>query len=202
MGRFNYEAMHGCFPPAYVTDTQRRPAHSWRVLLLPTQGDQALYEAYRHDEAWNSAHNLDVAEGLPIGMSGVVPMYHCPSDRDSDWLHTSFVMVVGPDTVSPGSTTRRIEDFVDGTSRTIVIAEMSESGIHWTEPRDLGFSDMSFHVNDPKRRCIRSKHTGVANAMFADGSVHSIHEDIAPEVLKALLTVAGGESESAFWNDF
>ena len=60
-----------------------------------------LYEQYRFNEAWSSPHNRDLAGGLPIGMSGVYPCYHCGSDRDSDGLDTSYVVVVGPNTVSP-----------------------------------------------------------------------------------------------------
>ena len=201
LGIHNYHDLHGCFPPAYFADAEGRPAHSWRVVLLPSQAEAALYERYRFDEAWNSPHNAALAEGLPIGMSGVVPMYHCPTDRDSDWLDTSFVMVVGPGTASPGPTSRRFKDFRDGTAHTIAIAEMAESGIHWMEPRDLDFHDMSFRVNDWSRPSIRSRHPGVANAAFGDATVRSIHEDIDPEVLKALLTADGGENVSEFFGD-
>src|SRR5258708_2910474 len=31
----NYHDVHKCFPPAYFTDQNGRPAHSWRVLILP-----------------------------------------------------------------------------------------------------------------------------------------------------------------------
>ncbi len=125
-------------------------------------------------------------------------MYHCRSDRDSDWLHTSFVAVVGPRTVFPGATSRRIKDITDGTTNTILIAEMSESGIHWMEPRDLDFNEMSFQVNDPSGKSIRSKHRGIAHAALADGSVRAISEDIDPEVLKTLLTIADGEITPEF----
>ena len=201
LGMLNYDDVHGCFPPAYFADAEGRPAHSWRIVALPHQADRALYDRYRFDEAWNSPHNRALAEGLPIGMSGIVPMYHCPTDRDSDWLDTSFVMVVGPRTISPGSTSRREKEFADGMSNTIALAEMAESGIHWMEPRDLDFHDMSFRLNDWSRPSIRSRHPGVANAMFASGMVQSIHEDIDPEVLKALITADGGEDVSEFFRD-
>jgi hypothetical protein len=201
LGMLNYHDAHGCFPPAYFADAEGRPAHSWRVVLLPEQEETALYERYRFDEAWNSPHNRALADGLPIGMSGVVPWYHCPTDRDSDWLDTSFVIVVGPATFSPGPTGRRLADFTDGSSHTIAIAEMAESGIPWMEPRDLDFDHMSFHVNDWSRPSIRSRHPGIANAMFGDASVRSIHEDIDPEVLKGLLTADGGEPVGEFFTE-
>ncbi len=189
----NYHDVYRSFPPAYIADKNGRPMHSWRVLPLPFLAEPALYERYRFNEAWNSPHNRTLADGLPIGMSGIVPMYHCASDRNSDPLHTSFVVVVGPDTIYPGSATRRIKDITDGSSNTVVVAEMAESGIHWMEPRDLDFNAMSFRVNDPRGKCIRSKHTGVAHVLLADGSVRAISEDIDPQVLKGMLTIAGGE---------
>jgi len=102
-------------------------------------------------------------------------------------------MAVGEDAFSAGPTGRSVNDFGDGTSNTIAIAEMSESGIHWMEPRDLDVDKMSFKVNDRKGQAIRSKHPGVVNALLADGSAHSISEDIDPHVLKALFTFAADD---------
>ena len=189
----NYHDTYGSFPPAYLADKNGRPMHSWRVLLLEFYGRSAIYERYRYSEAWNSPHNRALAEELPVGMSWLVPMYHCPCDRDSDNLHTSFVVVTGRDTMYPGNGTRQIKEIADGTSNTIAMAEMAESGIHWMEPRDLDISEMSFRVNDPRSKSIRSKHAGMAHALLADGSVRAIHEDIDPQVLRALLTIDGGE---------
>jgi hypothetical protein len=172
----NYHDVHGCFPPAYFADAEGRPAHTWRVLLLPAQEDRPLYDRYRFDEAWNGPHNRAMAEGLSIGMSGIVPMYHCPTDRDSGPFDTSFVVIVGDEAAFPGAATRRFKDFADGSTNTVIMAEMSESGIHWMEPRDLEFDDMSFRLNDPGRKCIRSKHPGVAHVLFGCGSVKSVSE--------------------------
>ena len=133
-----------------------------------------------------------------MGMSGIVPSYHCPCDRDSSPFDASFVVIVGPETAFPGAATTRFKDFADGSSNTVVMAEMSESGIHWMEPRDLDVDDMSLRVNDPGRKCIRSKHPGVANVLLGDGSVRSVSEDIDPALLKAVLTIAGGEPVNDF----
>ncbi len=187
----NYHDVNHHFPPAYLTDKEGRPAHSWRVLLLPYCEENALYERYNFDEPWNSPHNRTLADGLPIGMSGVYPWYHCASDRNSNKLHTSYVMVVGPNNFSAGSTTTKIKDFTDGTAHTIALAEMSKSGIHWMEPRDLKFDEMSFIINDPNGQGLRSEHPTVVNVLFADGTVHVIHKDVDPEVLKSNFMISG-----------
>ena len=61
------------------------------------------------------------------------------------------------------------------------------------EPRDLNVSEMSWKLNDFDSPAVRSEHSGLANVSFADGTVHSLEETIAPEDLKALTTIAGGE---------
>ena len=192
LGMHNYHQAQGCFPPAYFVDRDGRPAHSWRIMSLVYE-IEPLYKQYRFDEPWNSRHNRSIAAGLPVGMSGVVPWYHCPSDTESDKLDTSYVWVVGKGTFSAGPTSTRFEDITDGTSNTIMVVEMAESGIPWMEPRDLAFDSMSFRINDPIAVGIRSKHSGVANVGLCDGSVRCLNENMDPEVVKAMLTIAGGE---------
>src|SRR5579864_1434043 len=45
----NYHDTFGSFPPAYIADSNGRPMHSWRVLLLPffDQARATLYAKYR-----------------------------------------------------------------------------------------------------------------------------------------------------------
>ena len=191
----NYHDVNHHFPPAYLTDKEGRPAHSWRVILLQV-GEGTLYERYNFDEPWNGPHNRALAGGLPIGMSGVYPWYHCASDGDSDKLHRSYVMVVGANTFSAGSTTTKFKDFTDGSANTIALAEMSKSGIHWMEPRDLNFDEMSFRINDPNGQGLRSEHPGVVNVMFADGMVRSVRNDIDPEVLKSHFMISGRKNHT------
>jgi hypothetical protein len=156
-----------------------------------------LYRQYRFDEPWDSPHNRAVAGGLPIGMSGVYPMYHCASDRDSDPLDTSYVTIVGRDAYSPGPMGRKLEELTRGTSNTIAIAEMAESGIPWMAPRDLSFDTMSFKINDRSGVGIRSKHSGGACVAMADGSTRGLAKDTDPEVVKNLCKVSDREDPSS-----
>jgi prepilin-type processing-associated H-X9-DG protein len=187
-----YEDKNGCFPPAYIADKQGRPAHSWRVLMLQLDMPE-IYKRYHFDESWNSPHNRELAGGLPMGMSGVYPWYHCATDVASDRLDTSYVMVVGPNTISSGAKSRTIKEITDGLSNTVLIAEMSESGIHWMEPRDLNFEKMSFKINDKSGVGIRSKHPGGVVVSMADGHQQVLSENTDPDVVKALFTINGNE---------
>ena len=198
MDMHNYHDVHHHFPPAYLADAEGRPAHSWRVLLLQIDGEP-LYERYRFDEPWNGPHNRKLEGGLPVGMSGICPWYHCPVD-DSNKLDTSYVMVVGPNTFSAGSTTTKISDFTPGTAHTIALVEMSKSGIHWMEPRDLNYDEMSFKIDDPNGQGLRSEHPGVVNVLCADAAVRSLSKDVDPEILKEQFLISGRKNSKTLDN--
>lgn len=47
----------GKLPPAFTTDSEGRPLHSWRVLLLPYLGEAELFAKIRLNEPWDSEWN-------------------------------------------------------------------------------------------------------------------------------------------------
>ncbi len=194
----NYHDQHGCFPPAYFADQDGRPMHSWRVLLLPQFLADQLYEEYDFDGPWNTPDNLALADNVPSGMVAFNSTYRCVADSEADEMHATYLMPVGPGAFSDGPHSRTIKDITDGTSNTVATVERSQSGIHWMEPRDLNVEKMQYTINDPEGYGIRSQHPGVANALFADGTVHSISENIDPEVLKAIITINAGDRGSEF----
>jgi len=187
----NYHNGYGSFPPAYIPDEDGRPMHSWRVLILPFLEQRQLCEQYDFNEPWNSPHNLDVAGEMPPG-------FHCPKDKRAGRTDTSYVMLVGPGAFSEGATPTTIADFADGTSNTIAVVEMSDSGILWTEPRDLHIEGTRFMMNDNVAASPRSRHPGGVNTLSVDASVRYISDEIPPEQLNALITRAGGESTKDF----
>jgi prepilin-type processing-associated H-X9-DG protein len=199
----NYRDANGNFPPAFLLNDQGQPAQSWRVLILNMLGDEKMYNDYRFDEPWNGPNNKKLAARVPIDYGIVLynyelVLYVCPDDIYSGKNDTSIVMPIGPETISDGSNTRKISDITDGTAHTIMAGEMSQSGIHWMEPRDLKTDEMSFKINDRTRPSFRSMHPGGVNVLFVDGAVRAIKEDIDPKVLKAAITISGGEPAGNF----
>lgn len=172
-----YHSAHDCFPPAFIPDEEGRPMHSWRVLILPFLGQQALYEQYRMDEPWNSPHNSALATLMP-------DIYQCPSSPVAGNTNTSYVMVAGPNAFSTGPGARQVFDIADELSATVAVVEMADSGINWMELRD-------WDTASPDQP--RSYHPRVFNALLADGSFLRVEQEIKPELLKAMTTIDGGE---------
>lgn len=184
IGVHNYHDQYRSFPLAYVPDEAGRPMHSWRTLILPYIDQHKLYSQYRMDEPWNGPNNSKLA-----GTS--VDQYVCPEQRAlGKQTMTSYVAVSGPGMPWSGPTPRRFEDLSNGTSNTLMVVEMAESGIHWMEPRDLDVATMAQTVNAPAGQGVSSLHCDPgwwrerlgAHVGFADGSVrflptsHSLRE--------------------------
>ena len=185
-----YHDAHGSFPPAVINDEHGVPMHSWRAILLPYfEGDEVrkLAEQYRFDEPWNGPNNRQLVDKMP-------KVYHCRGDDEND-NQTSYLAVVGSETMWRESEPMRIREMTDGTPNTIAVVECSDSGINWLEPRDLTFPDAAAGINAlTDRPGIRSEHSGGAMVLFADGSVHFLPDGIKPDILRGLLTPAGGEN--------
>jgi hypothetical protein len=193
--------------PAGVRHGWGRPAHAQlaRALLLPFFDEQDRYAQYRFDEPWNSEHNLRLASEL--AKTGWHP-YACPEEGRT--VETSYVAVIGSHTAWPGAAWRNIAEFTDGTSDTILVVEVVDSGIRWTEPRDFAFDQMQVRITDPRITTpvgISSRHISNipgclcypevfcgAHLLMGDGAVRRVLPDARPELLRGMLTVDGGEA--------
>lgn len=184
-----YEADYGSFPPPYTTDAEGNRLQSWRTLLLPYLGEEALYESLELDEPWDSEANR-LWHGTPVDV------YQCPADSSGDSTNTSYVMIVGGEGVFDDGKPRKAVEVTDGASATILLVEVTGGGIHWMEPRDLQWEEMDFAVNGTKS--ISSEHEGGAHVMMCDGSVKFLKDDMPPAEVRALATRAGEEPTPEF----
>lgn len=190
-----YHDTFGCFPPAYIPDENGRPKHSWRVLILPYLEKGYLYDMYDFDEPWDSPGNLVLLDMMP-------DVYRCLSDGDDVSSETSYMMIVGPGTISDGPTPCRLRDVRDGLSNTIAVVEVAHSRTNWLEPQDLDSTTLSYKINDPLGGGISSNHPDGANILFADGSVRFVNDTTSSDEVAAMSTIAGGEETDPDFSGF
>jgi prepilin-type processing-associated H-X9-DG protein len=205
----SYHDEHGHFPsPQLLIDGT--PPTSWRVDLIPYFSEQGSGESlagdYKREFAWDAAANLPVAQRQP-------QIYWCPTnqtpqDQQQRW-YTAYAFLTGSGTAFPSNGPAKIDDFADGTEYTLLAVEACGRNIVWTEPRDVNVSRDNVGINTPGDRPetsdgtmssyhrITSDDPGGANCAFADGRVMFFNKNIDPDVLRKLMTPAGGEAISA-----
>lgn len=194
----NYHDDHGSLPPAYIADENGKPMHSWRVLILPYLDQDELYNQYSFEEPWDGPNNRKLHDRMPdyLGRSGSLKLYQCHQSQDFAKHNgmTSYVVVVGPNTVFPGDQTISLfKDITDGSSNTIMVVEVENSGIHWMEPRDLNFDQIKMTINPKSGQGISSPHEGGVHVLFCDGRVKYLSDKTSPETLRRLLEINDGE---------
>lgn len=195
-----YETQYGALPPPYTVDSKGKKMHSWRVLILPYLGAPHIYNQYNFAEPWDSPNNIRLAAQIPDAFS-------CSIDPSSKSLgETSYVVVLGPrtafrdPTLNADEKTKNLEivtsnEITDGLENTILVVEYHQSGIGWTEPKDLQFGRMSFNVNEDRSNTeIRSKHEGVVFAARGDGKAIRIEDGASAADVRAMLTIDAGEA--------
>jgi type II secretory pathway pseudopilin PulG len=183
----NYHQAHGTFPPAYVTDEQGRPIHSWRVLILPYFDGKATNFGYDFSEPWDGPNNIKLLDRMP-------DVYRCPH-QDGRTRFTAYAAALGEDCVFFDSTPVRSVDITDKPGETIMVCEASGSQIPWTKPTDI---EAFKHLKIGDSEGFSSTHTGGMHALCADGSVRFVSERISAETLKAAFTRNGGERSVDF----
>ncbi len=181
----SYHDTYGRFPSASVPDAKGRPAHSWRVLILPFLGYEDLYQKYDFNEPWDGPNNSLLNSELPLEYGGF----------------TNYVALVGNDTVFRTNKSLRRNEIVDSTANTIMLVEISrKNDIHWMEPIDFPVekailpSPEDQPVNTTSNTLtLKPTHSGCFHVAMADGSVSCLRTDIPQSAFDALATANGGE---------
>jgi hypothetical protein len=114
-----YERDHGTLPPAYTVDADGAPLHSWRVLLLPYLGHEALYNKIRLDEPWDSQYNRQFHDQA-------VAFYRCPSDPAARAGQATYSVVIRPDMPFEAGEGQRLADFGPHSDDMILLVERGE----------------------------------------------------------------------------
>lgn len=178
----SYESTHGNLPPAYTVDEKGNRLHSWRTLILPYIEQQALYDSIDLNKPWDHPANAAARETI-------VELYLCPSSAGEE-LETTYYAVIGADCAFTGETGRQLSEVKDDLANTIFLVDIrTDRTIHWMSPEDV--SPEQVLAIDSKKA---SYHPGVFVAAYLDGHAEGIDSDIDREVLRSMLTIAGGEA--------
>ena len=194
----NYHDIHGSFPPAYTTDAEGNPLHSWRVLILPYIEQKELYDKIRLDEPWDSPHNSQFHKSAP-NVHGLT----CQS-REKERLDglAHYQMVIGPDTISDGPGSTKRSDITNEESFLIVETSV---GVPWMSPQDLPQSALAHGVvssrpsrGKPVVQGIGSPHWqsgGGAWVRFTGAGARFLGKDTPPETLLKYSRIQSLEKE-------
>lgn len=190
----SYYAEHGEYPPAVKRDENGKALYSWRVLILPHLGleERQLAAQFNMDEPWNSKHNLKLTTMIP-------DVYVCPSDIANIKGNTSYLAIVGDQTViNDDKPVRRSGDYdgprlTDLKSETMVIMDASDCGVNWMEPKDIKVASLRAGLNGPNQIGGRSEHSQGVNVLMADGSIVRLQDTVTTEDLRGMASINGDE---------
>ncbi|MDM4019444.1 DUF1559 domain-containing protein [Roseiconus lacunae] len=182
----NYHTSYNVYP------SPNFGGHSWRIRSLGFLMASSMHSNYNYDQSWDSDLNYSLdSRPLPtksdkLVIYGMPGTYACTTDGDGTH-ETAYSMVVG------ASAFGKPDDITDGLETTIAVAETRSRDIHWLEPVDFDATNMSFVVNDFGTLSISSDHPRGPAVLFGDGAVYRLSPRTDPQIVKAMVTIDGGE---------
>ena len=172
-------SFRGHFPAAGTIGTTGELACSWRLdVLANVVPDTVRKSGYRFDEPWNSPHNGRWT------INRNPRMFCCPKDDRSSPTYTSYVAVVGPDTMWPGAKPGPPTQTVD--LDTLLIVELPDSDIVWAEPRDVTVGEL-WKVIQREAMKRRPHHPDGLHYATVGGEVRTLPYDITEAELRELV---------------
>jgi len=185
----NYASSNGGnFPPAYTVDNNGKRLHSWRTLILAHLDRRDLYDRIDFSKPWDDLSNAEILKSR-------VRTYTCPMDDGADNL-TTYQAIVSPGSFFPDAKSRNISAFTDGMGQTLMVVEVCHNdAVPWMCPQDT--DEQSFLTQASNEL---SPHDGGYNVSYADGSIGFLNKSVAPQILRALISVA--ENDVLTGNEF
>ena len=167
-----YHDVYKSLPPAYTTDADGKPLHSWRVLILPFIEEQRLYDQIRLDESWDSEHNRQFHNQIPR-------VYLCPTANSDAWVKgaTSYMRLMGPGTTTNGPDTVTLKEVTAGKNSVFWLVEVIPTTC-WMEPVDVRVNELAGDFQFSRESGVGSMHKGGlyhndrgTNICYLNGSV-------------------------------
>ena len=161
----DYRGTHGNFLPTILTDSTGRPMHSWRSVLF-ARIDRNFAKRYNFAEPWNSPANQQAAQTLQL-------VFGCPTYQDRPAKFANYAAIVTKDRSVSSLDAQGFGR--PGNGPRVLLIEVPNSTIGWTEPRD---------VSPEEIRSLGFGHDpGGLSVVFENGRVRRL----PPEVINSLL---------------
>ena len=180
-----YAETHHALPPAYTTDADGKPLHSWRTLILPFLEEQQLYKSIDLTRPWDDPVNAKAC-------NTIVDAYRCPS-VDCPENHTTYLAVLTPSSCFRPTKPRSLSEITDGAPETLMVIEVdSEHAVPWMSPVDA--DEKVVMGIGPESKLA---HVGGVQAAFVDGSVRFLDADMSAAERRALISIAGNDKAAS-----
>ena len=222
LGLRNYEVAHGCLPPGSVNEKGpiandgKGYQFGWLVQVLPYLEQASVYSYFNFSVGVYDPRNANFAVNVKL------PMFTCPSKPSpsdpGDYAGCHHDVEAPIDVDNHGvlflNSSIRQEEIPDGTSHTLFIGEHSgtTSGLGWATGTRETLRNTGTPINGARLTPagplplpspgkekyaevggFGSIHSGGANFVFGDGSMHFINERVSMRVYRQLGHRADGE---------
>ncbi len=125
-----YHDQEKTLPPAAKYGAPSQPLLSWRVLILPYLGQDALYKRFHLDEPWDSPNNRPLA--------ALAPDVYEPPEGPADGK-TCYLVPVGLGTPFYEKTGLRLSQIVSPATTALVVEADADRAVVWTQPEELHY---------------------------------------------------------------
>ncbi len=201
----NYHDTFNKFPTGTHENEKLKPEKrlSWQADILPYLDQAPAYNQIDFKKAWDDEANANV-------VNIKLPVYLNPSSLavspDGKVAVTTYVGLAGIGKDGPllkvndpkagffaYDRATSIFNITDGTSNTMIVCDVSKDLGPWAAGGKSTIRPLTAkpYINGPDG--LGGVHQGGMNVLMADGAVRFVSEMINPDIMEALVTIAGGE---------
>lgn len=201
----NYHDTFQAFPTGTIVESAKEPDDrlSWQASILPYIDQAPLYNRMDVRKQWDQQPDDEfIRIRIPTFNNPSLPIPNGFADRGyTDYVGIAGLGIDGPKKkpAEKGAGAfaydhpRSMRDFTDGTSNTVIVGDVSGDRGAWARGGKSTIRPMTAkpYIKGPDG--FGGAHTGGGHFLLTDGSVRFISENIDPNVMEALVTIAGGE---------
>jgi hypothetical protein len=184
----NYADYHGHFPPAYTTDAEGNPLHSWRTLILPFMEQQALYDSIDLTKPWDDPVNA-------AACSTHLRVYQCPDLPNAVTRVgnlTTYLAVVTPESLIRAAPPTPVEAAKAVAETLLIVDAPSNRAVPWMSPHDVDEGlILEFERDSNLQHAVNGMMAG-----FSSGHVTILTPNLDRAARRALITVSDDDNDA------